>query len=794
MLPRRPATFLTPLALSLALPAMAASASLSLTLVDGQGQPLSGARVRLQNPVAQSALTGRSDAKGHLSFPNVPFNAYHLEIAAQGMAEVHRDVELRSAVPLELRIPLQPQGAVVAVEESLNLVEDHPSTHLDIDRHAIEQIPAAVQSRAMESILLSTPGFIADENGRFHFRGSHGQATYVIDGIPVSDQLNATFSNSLDPAQVESMEVITGGISAEYGGKPVAVINMTTRSGLGTPGGLAGDLSLSQSSFGTREFSGGLRGGSERLGYFVSGSTSESDRFLDPVNFQNLHNHGSTGRLSSRFDWVVTDQDALRVSLSGGRTYRDVANLASQEAAGMNQRVNSTDFNANMGWTHTFSPNLSLETSVWQRSSSFELSPTRDLMEGFSEGGPDTPVWVHQKRSLGNWGFQGSLSQRFSGGSTVKAGLHYQASPIHEAFRFAITDSSLVTDSSSPLYAYTPQGGGHIFAFDDRIKPTLASAFVQSDLHLGAWILATGLRYDRYTLRGQASSQLQPRLGASWTAAQGTVLRASYDRLLVTRENENLALATSQKAWDLGPYAGTQVPALKPEIQDSYALGLEQQLGSLLRFNLEYWAKDSKNAGDNAQFLNTGIFFPISARSGTFRGYNARVDLVPVQGFSAYLSAGRTRAVFEAPITGGLQLEAPEEAAGTRFLIDHDQKLEAQLGLRYEHKGFSTQLQGRYDSGLVAGDPSGAVGNSDLEFGTQYVHQDSEGTWRVKARMVWNLNAAQEIALKEGRKLTLSADLLNIFNEQGLYNFLSTFGGTHVTPPRTWALRAKYAF
>ncbi|MBP1626786.1 MAG: TonB-dependent receptor [Holophagaceae bacterium] len=790
---RNLSTVLSPLALILALPAMAGSSSLVGRLVDPQGHPVGKARIRLVNRVAGYVQTGQSDAQGQFSFHNIPYNAYHLEVFAQGMEELHREVELRTSLPLDLAIPLKPRGAVVAVEESLGLVEDHPSTHLDIDRSTIEHMPAAVQSRAMESILLTTPGFIADENGRFHFRGSHGQATYVIDGIPVSDQLHATFSNSLDPAQVENMEVITGGVSAEYGGKPVAVINMTTRSGLGTPGGVAGDVSIGLSRFGTREAGLGVRGCTDRFGYFVSGAASESDRFLDPVNFENLHNHGSTGRLSTRFDWILGDKDVIRASISGGRTKRQVANLASQEAAGMNQAAETTDSNVNVGWNHSFSGNLSLEAALYHRRSTSALIPTEDLQEGFSAAA-DTPVWVRQNRSLENWGALAALTRRFEGGSTVKAGLQYLACPIHESFRFAITDDALVSDPSDPLYAYTPGGGGHIFNFDERIKPTLSSAFVQSDLHLGSWLLALGLRYDRYTLRDDAKNQLQPRLGVSYKFQTGTVLRASYDRLLVTRENENLALATSRKAWDLGPYAGSPVPALLPELQDSYTVGVEQQLGPLGRFMFEYWAKDSENAGDNSQFLNTGILFPISAQKGTFRGCNARFDLVPVHGFSGYLSLGKTRAVFQAPVVGGLQLEAPEAAPGERFLIDHDQKLAAQVGLRYEFNGFSCQVQGRYDSGLVAGDPADAVGNADLAFGSRYVRQDSEGTWRVKSRTTWNLSAAQAISVKGNQKFTLSADLLNAFNEKGLYNFLSVFGGTHVIPPRTWAMRVKYTF
>jgi len=778
--------------LTLSLPASAAaSAALSGRVVDDHGSALSGARIQLINRGTGYSQAARSDAQGRFAFQNVPFNDYHLEVFAQGMAGLHREVELRTSLPMVLTLPLQPQGAVVAVEETLSLVEAHPSSHLDIDRSAIEHLATAVQSRALESILLSTPGFIADENGRFHFRGSHGQATYVIDGIPVSDQMQATFSNSLDPAQVESLEIITGGISAEYGGKPVAVINMTTKTGLATPGGFAGEVSLGLSRFNTREVGANLRGGTEGFGYFVSGAASESNRFLDPVNFQNLHNHGGTGRLYSRFDWVLTDQDVLRASLSGGRTRHEVVNLASQEAAGMDQRATTTDFNANVGWTHTFKADLSLDAALFQRRATSNLDPTQDLVEGFGAGGPDTPVWVRQHRSLENWGAQVSLNRRFGSGSTLKAGLQYVAYPIQEQFQFAFTSDGQVA-GSDPLYAYSPAGGGHIFAFEDRIKPVLASAYLQSDLHLGAWFLALGLRYDHYSMREVDKGQLQPRLGVSYDFKTGTILRASFDRLLITRENENLALATSQRAWDLGPFAGTPVPPLLPELQNSCSLGLEQQLGPRGRFMIEYWAKDSWNAGDNAQFLNTGILFPISAAKGTFRGFNARFDLMPVQGFSGYLSAGRTRAVFQAPVTGGLQLEAAEAAPGTRFLIDHDQKLSAQVALRYEHRGWFTQIQGRYDSGLVAGNPGDAAGNPDLEFGTRYVRQDSEGTWRVKPRTTWNLNLGQEFALARSRKVSVGADLLNAFNQKGLYNFLSTFGGTHVTPPRTWAIHVKY--
>jgi len=790
---------LSPLVLLLAAPLAAATAGSGIVLgqvTDDQGKPVAGATLILANPVSGYRQRVRSDAKGGFTFQNVPFNTYHLDVQASGLLPGHQDVDVHSQLPLTVPVALKPEGAVVVVEENLRLVEDHPSTHLDIDKSTIERTPAAVQSRAMESILLATPGFIADENGRFHFRGSHGQMTYVVDGIPVSDQVHATFSNSLDPSQVESMEVITGGISAEYGGKPVVVVNLTTKSGLGTPDGFEGEASFGVSRFRTSELGFNARGGREAFGWFVSGSASESDRFLDPVNFENLHNHGRTGRLFSRFDWILGSQDTLRFSVSGGRTDRDVANLASQRLRGQDQRAVTSDANASLAWAHLFSPTQNLDASLFFRTSRAELKPSEELADGFTAGAHrDFPYWAGQDRTLDNLGFQVAFTQRWGEANLLKVGAQRITFPIHERFRFAITDDAQVTDPADPLYAYTPAGGGRVFRFDARLTPTLTSAYVQNDIHLGAFFLALGLRHDAYTVADVSDNLLQPRVGLSYhIRATGTVLRASYDRLMILREHENLALSLSQQAWDLGPNAGTPRQPLRPERQHSFSYGVEQQLGTAGRVMVEYWEKRSRNAGDNAQFLNTGVLFPVGADRGLFRGMNLRLDLVPVRGWSAYLSLGRTRAIFQAPLVGGLQLEAPEAAPGERFLIDHDQKLSAQVGLTFEQNGFTAQLSGRHDSGLVAKDPAAVAGDPDYAFGAGLVRLDSEGTWRIRPRTTWDLSAGKTWPFEGHRRLFLGLNLLNATDERGLYNFLSTFGGTHVIPPRTLAARVKWSF
>lgn len=784
-----------PLPADPALPAKNSSATgvLSGTVKDEKGKPIKGASLHLENKLSGYKQTVKTAADGRFTFQNLPFNEYHLETKAPGMAPQHRNLEVHSTLPQALDVVLFEGQMTVVVEDQSSLVEDHAASHLDVDQSLIDKIPTASQSRAMESVLLATPGFVADENGRFHFKGSHGQVTYIIDGIPVSDQVGAASSNGLDASNVDSLEVVTGGISAEYGGKPAAVVNMTTKTGLGQPG-LAGDVAFGISRFSALETSLSLRGGTESFGYFATGSATRSDRFLDPVSFGNYHNQGSSQRLFTRFDWLLSSQDTLRFSVSGDKSDRDVVNLPSQQLRGQDQRAATSDANLSLTWAHLIDDRRSIETTVFSRHADSELCPTIELQPGFGGGGADFPIWIRQERRLDNLGVQVAYTQKL-GSTTLKAGLSHITYPIHEHFRFAITDPSQVTDPADPLYPYTPAGGGHIFALDGKVTPAFSSAYVQSEWHTGPWFLSAGLRLDRYSQRDYAKTELQPRLGASYRVeSTRTVFRASYDRLMITPENENLALSLSQQARDLGALAGTPAVPLKPELQDSFTYGVEQQIGQVGRASLEYWEKKSDNAADNEQFFNTGIQFPIAAAHGIFHGVNFRLDLVPVKGFSAYLSLGKTRALFVTPTVGGLALDTPD-APGVRFLIDHDQKLAAQLGLRYEGNGWYAQSLARYDSGLVAKDPAQAAGNPDLEFGIPFVRFDGgDGVWRVRPRTTWDFSFGETFKFSDKRSIQAGVDLLNAFDEKGLYNFLSTFGGTHVIPPRTLALHLKYKF
>ena len=60
------------------------SATISGTVTDPSGAVVAGATVTIHDPVSQYERSATTDSSGSFSFPNVPFNPYHLSVTATG--------------------------------------------------------------------------------------------------------------------------------------------------------------------------------------------------------------------------------------------------------------------------------------------------------------------------------------------------------------------------------------------------------------------------------------------------------------------------------------------------------------------------------------------------------------------------------------------------------------------------------------------------------------------------------------------------------------------------------------
>lgn len=770
------------------------TASLSGRLLDPSPAAIPHASLTLSNPLTGFTETTHSSDSGAFHFTNVPFGNYTLSVEKPGFAPLSRRLALRSNVPaiVELVMELATASNTVSVVDFDREALVHPQdtgSRAEIHHREIDRLPLA--SRGLEAALLTFPGFAQNANGAIHPRGAHNQMTFVVDGMPVTDQLTGAFANAVDPSIVQTVELFTGNIPAEYGSKVAAVANVTTRSGLGAGRILGGAVTLGSDSQDTLSSQARVSGERGRLGYSASLSAMKTNRYLDAVNLANFHNGGNLERAFSRFDYQPSDRDSLRVNIMAGNSSFELANLASQQANGMDQRQGLRDFSFMLGWVRTLTARATWDVTASVRTAEATLTP--------SPG--DIPVTAGQTRRLTTatlWNRVNTVRGRHN----VKAGADAQYFPVSERFTFGITSATFnapeLPGFIDTLLDYDLTRGGRLFRFADAAAGGLYSGFIQDNISLGRWNLALGLRYDAYRFLTRGN-QMQPRVGVSYYLREtGTVLRASYNRTYQTPPNENLLLASSEQssvlvARSVRSTLGQGVVRIRPERQNFYEAGVQQAIGSHLSADASFYHKDARDQQDNNNFFNTGIIFPMSLAAIRVNGVEGRVALLPARGFSATASVTHARAVSTPPFTGGLFIGNPGVIllSSGPFVIDHDQKLGVQTVVAYDiGRGLSATVSTRYDSGLVTNPSDPAVVARDADYAPllPYVNLTSNPP-RTLPRAITNVGVGYK-----GERWEADFQVMNVTNKTALYNFQSLFVGTRLAAPRTAALRLRWLF
>src|SRR5215212_3770990 len=545
-------SFATALILCASAFAQARIGTIQGTVKDPNGAVVPNAKVTVTQSVTGYNQTAQTDADGAFKLVNVPFNTYTVRAEASGFQAVEQSIDLESGIPANVDLALTVAGSseTVTVSSSEAAIEtDRTSSDTDISQAVLERPVGAAPSRAIESIVASTPGFVTDDNGRMHPRGSESQVQYVIDGVPVTDNMSAIFSTSLDARTLRTVEVLTGGIPAEFGDKLAGVINVNTRSGLEGP--TQGGISLSGGSFSAGEAAADFSTHTKKLGFLTNLSTSTSQRYLDAPTIDNFHNFGRTAKAFFRLDYQFDVNNSLRGVFNFGGSNFQVPNRFLQEVAGQDQRQRLRDNSQNISFQHIFSPEAVAQFSFFHRQSNSKL-----ISNPLS-----TPVVADQDRTLQNYGGIGSLALT-SGSHNIKVGGQFTITPVDEHFSFYPTsafpnledeDGNVFPNPVNSFNAANP------FAFNQSKTGRTLSAYVQDRFSpFKNLTLDVGVRYDNYKLliNDQAVS---PRLGfAYYIPKTKTTLRASYNRLFQPPPAENLLLASSSQAAALSPISVLQ--------------------------------------------------------------------------------------------------------------------------------------------------------------------------------------------------------------------------------------------
>ncbi|HKG97849.1 MAG TPA: TonB-dependent receptor, partial [Pyrinomonadaceae bacterium] len=751
------------------------------TVKDPDGALISGATVTITQPVTGYNQSAQTNTEGAFKLVNVPFNTYKVRAEFSGFQPTEQSIDLESTVPVSLDFDLSisstAETVTITTGNSAVLETDRTTSDTDLNQTILERPLGAAPSRAIESMVASAPGFVTDDNGRMHPRGSESQVQYVVDGVPVTDNMSAIFSTSLDARTLRTVEVLTGGIPAEFGDRLAGVINVNTRSGLEGP--TQGGLSFSGGSFSTGEIAVDFATHTKKFGFLTNLSTTTSQRYLDPPSIDNFHNFGRTGKGFFRLDYQFDQNNSIRSVLTFGGSNFQVPNRLKQEIAGQDQRQRLRDNSQNITYQHIFSPNSVGQVSLFNRNSHARLLSNPS----------STPVVAFQDRTLRNYGGIGSISLT-RGSHNIKFGGQVTITPLNENFSFYPTVSfEDIVDENGNVFPNPINNfdAAHPFLFAGKKTGRTLSAYVQDRFTVFKnFTLDAGVRYDNYRLL-ISEQALSPRIGVAYFIPRTqTTLHASYNRLFQPPPAENLLLASSREAAAISPIAVLQgfttVLPILPDKEHVFEAGAQQLLTRYFRANVTLYQKRIKNFSDKDQFFETGVIFPITISSGRVTGEEVRLESTDIRGFHAFVSYANARAYGVTPINGGLFLGEDTQSlqiAGVKFANDHDQRNEAQFQFGYNHRrsGVYTIFSGRYDSGVPTDvEPGTTLGDFVAQgFDPRLYNVIDFQRGRVRPRTILDFSVGADLRQKERVSLNVQFSIQNLTNELFLYNFESVF-------------------
>jgi len=889
------------------------SGSIDGVVKDPSGGVVVGAKVEIVFPVTGYQRETTTGSDGSFHFSNVPFNPYHLTVTATGFSAYSQDVDVRSTVPTGLQISLKVGTEVqsVTVEaKAEDLVEKDPSFHTDVDTSLTDRMPLESQSSSVSSLVtLATPGVVADSNGLFHGLGDHAENSFSVDGQPITDQQSKVFSNQIPLDSIQSLEAVSGGPPAEYGGKTSLVIKVTTQSGLGVTKP-RGTIYSSYGSFGSVNGGFRLAFGGPKWGNFIAANGLNTSRFLDPPELHAIHDKGNEENVFDRVDYQVTGADTIHTNFQYTRSWFQTPNtidnlnlgvldpLTNSQLPAQDQRSQIKTFNIAPVWTRLISTTTLFTFGGFVRQDKFNYYPSGNV---FADGTGLIPsgssATLNQQRKLTNAGLRTDVSY-VKGKHNIKAGATFQHTFLTENFNFGITDPAfnavcLNTADASPFTGRTPTFQGDctgalepnngtdarasvlpfvpalgcfdltrpmltasaqtldgcastqsgLFPFHGHTDVKELGLYVQDTINVGNWAFNVGLRADVY--RGIIHDwQPQPRVGFAYNVKKtNSVLRVSYSRILETPFNENLILASlgASNPVVVDVVGGTnQTAPIRAGQRNQFNAGFQQAFGKYLVVDADYLWKYTHNAYDFSAFANTPIFFPIAWKSSKIDGPSVRVSMPNFHGFTALVVLAHVRARYFPPQLGGLGPTVGQN--GSVFRIDHDQAFNQTTHFQYQP--WKTlpwvAMNWRYDSGLVASNPLvtdfqtaiGANGGTPLDGaqqaaiglfcgntfatinnpitscplttpqGSTLLNLAANGTnnpdhnpSRVKPRNLFDMSVGDDNLFHGDRyKWSLRLTAINLTNKTALYNFLSTFSGTHFVTPRAYTAELGFHF
>jgi outer membrane receptor protein involved in Fe transport len=797
-------------------PAIAASTGIVRGTASVDGKAKAGITLTLSGERQVFTTTSRDD--GSFVFAAIPFGRYQLTAHQQGTPDRTVDVTVASDAVLTLSIDLLQEIGNTSVVAHAS-VAGSPVAVTQIDKSSLQVSPVR---DSLDKLLATVPGIVQFSYNEPVANGFHG-LTYEIDGAPVPIATTSNFAEIVDPRNIDSLEVFTGAIPAEFGGeRNGAVVNIITNRFADIPQGFFATVTggVGNQAQATGQFDAEGRFGNTEV--FLNANAQSTNRGLDAPTYTAINDAASQ---SDQFLRIVS-QINPRATLSF-----DYSNQFSQFQIPINTDPNNVndpiyavpgtqdtqleyDRFSSMNFTQISRDGNAVFTLVpWWRST--RVNYNGDLANDVLGEGPNfgctdangNPLYPFPGCSsaglpdfLNNVGLQSSSYANYLGlrSSYFHAGSRHSwkvgfdidrenstASQTYACFydQCAIpAESTVPIVPVSPYYADTPpaqaQAGSNVGLYaEDKWQPIDRVAF------------NLGIRYDHSS--GYTSGYMfEPRIGVNVSDGGANIFHAYYGRNYAAPTLEDVRNACVVFEAQGGCATTTPVYDLQPERDAYYELGLAHQFAGGMSGWVNFFQKTVTNVLDTTQLLNTPLFAVYNNAIGINSGVELRLQ-DRLQNGNSWFVTGTVSGSYAGGISGSTFLFPPNVnnglpiTSGAQLSVeDHDETVVstgAYTSRFGSHRDWFATLQANYGSG----------------FPVNFQSANANLTGRLPAHTTFDLSLGRVVLPGRGpdsQGLGLSLTALNLLNHQYVIKVANGFNTTQIANGRTVLLQLTAPF
>lgn len=627
--------------------------------------PVPGVLIRLLE--TNREVSSASD--GHFTFLDLNPGTFSLEVRRRGfVVEVVREIAVIGGQPTELSLLLDPapltEEEIFVIPSRVSLLRRDLLAPTALSRDDILSLPHLGDDFFRALSLL--PGISGnDVSADFHVRGGRRDETQILlDGQELYETYHLKdFDNALSivaPSTLESVDLSTGGFSAQHGDRMSGVLDMTTQTPTGEDRTVLGLSILSVHAGSSGSFA-------RQRGSWITqvrrGSTDFVGKLLGPEKTRYWDAFG-------KLDYQVNPQNSLR-----GNFLLADDELKEDELLEDSEKRTRTNYSSSYFWLTlqtVYSSKLFSETAV----SSSHISRDR---RGF-EIDEEVDINIQDLRDLDVL----SLRQAWK----------FQATPQHYlkwGFNFRDFDIAYDYDAfhrfDNPLAILRRDPQSETTVFKGSFREQHGGLHFADQLQVGdSTTLELGLRFDRHTQTDEGL--FSPRFNMAYALGTRSVWRVAWGRF-----NQ------SQRPYELQVEDG-ETEFHPVEKSEHRVLGFEHHFDSTAKWpgldvRIELYQRRVKNPRPRYE----NLYEPIN----TFQELEPdRVRIAPdrsvAEGFEIFLHGRRGRRT--AWWVNYTNSSTEDEIAGRRFRRRFDQTHAFNVDLNYRANDFWTlNLAWRYHTG-----------------------------------------------------------------------------------------------